>query len=341
MKYGIEIECWFPTANRNTFQIAADLLRAKGLIGFEAKSDGSLYNGPAGFTGIEFVSPILDTDNATHTSLVQRLCAALQDAGCRVDRSCGFHVHLDAATLDANDVKRVFARYTAHEDQIDRFMPGNRRGNSTDYAKSGKNYTNHVAQAQTKSALARALPDRYFRVNLASMDRHGTLEFRQHSATINANTVLRWVSFLTQFVNASRVQPIAAPTAPAIRRRGRQPSATGIPAGMQKIIDAFTVSRSMQLSVVAAQTGLTVATCRAYISALKTQHGINIAKMYGQRGYTDPMYVWRNPGATPRQRTAAVTAAPVNAPDTLWRGIDPAIVAHYEERAMELAAFAR
>lgn len=340
MKYGIELECWFPNAtNRNTFQIAADLLRTNGLIGFEAKSDGSLYNGPAGFTGIEFVSPVLDSDNAGHTAQVQTLCAMLQNAGCRVDKSCGFHVHLDASTLDANDVKRVFARYTANEDTIDTFMPGNRRGNSTNYAKSGKNYVNHVAQAQTKAALARALPDRYFRVNLASMDRHGTLEFRQHSATINANTVLRWVSFLTQFVNASRVQPVVA--APAIRRRGRQPSPTGIPAGMQKIIDAFTVSRSMQLSNLAAQTGLTVASCRAYISALKTQHGINIAKMYGQRGLDDPMYVWRNPGATPRQRTAAVTAAPVNAPDTLWRGIDPAIVAHYEERAMELAAFAR
>lgn len=346
MKYGIELECWFPSNGLSVdpFNTAANLMLAANLTGFEAKYDCSLYNGPSGFAGIEFVSPILDSDNASHTAQVQALCAMLQNAGCRVDRHCGFHVHLDAATLSTDDVKRVFARYTDAEGEIDAFMPGNRRGDATTYAKSGKNHTAAVNAAQTKIALARSLPDRYFRVNLASMDCHGTLEFRQHSATINANTVLRWVSFLVQFVNASRVQPVAtAPVAvPVIRRRGRQPSATGIPAGMQKILNAFMAAgTSLRLSALVAATGLTPNSVRAYISTLKTQHGMNIGKSLLQNSSTDPLYVWRNMGASPRTSTARSTVATVDAPLTLWTGIDKAIVAHYQERAMELAAFAR
>lgn len=41
---------------------------------------------------------------------------------------------------------------------------------------------------------------RYFQLNLAQLPRHGTIEFRAHSATYDAERVMRWVQFLVGFV---------------------------------------------------------------------------------------------------------------------------------------------
>eukprot|EP00471_Norrisiella_sphaerica_P007872 CAMPEP_0184495320 /NCGR_PEP_ID=MMETSP0113_2-20130426/30962_1 /TAXON_ID=91329 /ORGANISM="Norrisiella sphaerica, Strain BC52" /LENGTH=175 /DNA_ID=CAMNT_0026881461 /DNA_START=842 /DNA_END=1366 /DNA_ORIENTATION=- len=51
-------------------------------------------------------------------------------------------------------------------------------------------------------------PTRYFKLNLHAFRRHGTLEFRQHSATTNYMKVGYWIRLLVAFVNnAARLPP--------------------------------------------------------------------------------------------------------------------------------------
>ena len=303
--------------------------------------DGSLYDGPTGFKGVEIVSPILDTNKPEDIRSVRKLCEALQTIGCVVDSHCGLHVHVDTADLSVDNIKRIFGRYSQFEDLIDLFMPANRRGQIY-YAKSGKGLNQMVQSAETKQALGRVLGgERYWRVNLDAMQRHGTIEFRQHSASINADTILNWVSFLEQFIGAC-TKPVAATK--VVRRRGRKPN-TCMAIGCQKVFDCFVASYrngggDLRLETIATRTGLSVNSVKAYISTLKTKHGIWIRKYGGQRGDANPIYWISNPTATPRVDIPAdrPTVVPV-AQDTLWNGIQPSLRGYYLERIQELNGF--
>jgi hypothetical protein len=44
---------------------------------------------------------------------------------------------------------------------------------------------------------------RYRKVNIASFNRHGTIEFRQHEGTMDPDRILNWVQFCTHFVEES------------------------------------------------------------------------------------------------------------------------------------------
>lgn len=347
MKIGIEIECWSPKASALLTTAIRSKYRGANITdgrnwdwekdGWSIVGDGSLYDGPTGFVGVEVVSPVLDTSKATDLTALRRICAALQDIGCMVDEHCGLHVHVDTQDMSAADIKRIFGRYSQYEEQIDRFMPTNRRGQLY-YAKSGKPMVGQVFAVDTKAALARVLGgERYWRVNLDALQRHGTIEFRQHSGTINFETIMRWVSFLTQFITAS-----SAVHAPA-KVRGRKPK-TGMAAGCQKVFDCFVASYrngggDLRLSTIATRTGLAENSIKAYISTLKTKYGITIVKLSGQRGNQNPIFLITNPYATPIGTTAARRTTTVANTDNLWVGVARSVKAYYVERAMELSGF--
>jgi hypothetical protein len=182
--------------------------------------DGSIQD------GFEVVSPILRgqrgmTDIAT-------VVTALDDAGGRVDRRCGLHVHLDCANVGLAEMRSVIRRYAVYENDIDAFMPPSRRGNDNRYCRSLRPFveTEGFAQAQSVSRLIQSQPDRYFKVNLKSLEMHRTLEFRQHSGTLNAVKVQNWLTFTDDFVRESCrlagltwTEPEPVITLPALRPR--------------------------------------------------------------------------------------------------------------------------
>lgn len=348
MKIGIELELWSP----KTKAALADSIKkkARSVLIEEYRQydngkwsiigDGSLYDGPNGFKGMEIVSPILNTDYPEDIRSLRKLCDALQTIGCVVDNHCGLHVHFDAADMSVDDVKSIFGRYSQYEELIDLFMPSNRRGELY-YAKSGKGLNQLVQQAQTKQALGVVGGgQRYWRVNLDAMQRHGTIEFRQHSASINADTIINWISFLEQFIVAcSKVTP----STKTLKRRGRKPL-VGMSAGCQKVFTCFVNSYhngggDLRLETIASRTALSKSSILAYISTLKTKYGIIIKKYLAQHGNPNPLFYICNPTATPRIVSQAVVPTSVMVQDTLWRGINPSLRSYYLERIQELNGF--
>jgi hypothetical protein len=45
--------------------------------------------------------------------------------------------------------------------------------------------------------------DRYQKLNLESLERHGTIEFRQHSGTVDAEKAVNWVRLCTAFIETT------------------------------------------------------------------------------------------------------------------------------------------
>lgn len=172
--------------------------------------------------GKELVSPILQGQEGIET--VEKVCDILGKCGAKVSKNCGFHVHVDAHDLTAKHILNVVERYIKFEQQIDLFMPKSRRGNVNRFCRQvgRSNLADALYYAADEGYLAEVIAEnsrerfnnhelftscRYYKINLASLCRHGTIEFRQHSGTVKFNKVHSWINFCLAFVEASSQTP--------------------------------------------------------------------------------------------------------------------------------------
>ena len=166
--------------------------------------DSSL-NGAHAF---ELVSPILEGQAGLQQ--LQTVCQVLETLGAKINRTCGLHVHFDAAQLGADQVRNVLINYATYEDVIDTFLPASRRNNR--YCQSIRSLAASLNSCTTIQQMARQQMDRYEKVNLQSYTRHGSIEFRQHSGTVEFTKIANWVNFLHNLVEFSRTSRAAAAT---------------------------------------------------------------------------------------------------------------------------------
>jgi len=153
--------------------------------------------------GGEIVSPILKGEDGAKQ--LEQVIAALDTLdNIRVNVQCGLHVHLDVNDLTVKQIQSVYERYADYESQIDMIMPRSRRGQNSRWCRSVTDVKGRIknVRSKTKAGLAHAA-GRYYKVNLQSLTRYGTMEFRQHSGTINFDKIINWVSFLMAFVDKS------------------------------------------------------------------------------------------------------------------------------------------
>lgn len=316
-KFGIELE--IVDINQQT---ALRALRAVG-INVQAEAYNHTTRGHWKFVsdasvrnGFEVVSPVLRGEAGIEEAMT--VAEALSDAGATVNRSCGFHVHFDAADLSVADVKAIVHRYADHEAEIDAFMPPSRRGDTNTYCQSVTRFLNRrFDEARTIDELAAVQPGRYFKVNLQSYRRHGTLEFRQHSGTVNANKVANWVRFLGEFIDQCK-RPAAAP-APA----AELPALSGVQA---RLAEMFAAQGTVSLAAMCENFRWQPHTARAAVTRLR-RSGLRISPV---RENGEPAY--RLEGGQ------ASTAPAAERTDSLWTGISERVTRFYQRRAAVLAA---
>lgn len=266
--------------------------------------DGSVTN------GFEVVSPILKGETGIEEAEI--VARALEDAGAYANRTCGFHVHFDASDLGMEHIKKIVRRYAAHEQEIDAFMPKSRRGNANQYCQSLSGMLGHAFDsATTTQALVNSQPSRYYKVNLKSYQRHGTIEFRQHSGTVNAMKVCTWIRFLAEFIDECGRETSDPETI--------QLAETLSP--VNKRLAALLENGAVTLDEICQNFGWLAHTGRAAIARLrKTGMKVVSQKIDGQTGY--------------RLETQN------DATDRLWNGISRKVALFYQRRAAVLATAA-
>ena len=146
----------------------------------------------------ELVSPILVGEEGLKE--LETVCWVLDACDVKVNESCGFHVHMDASDFSIDTWKNLALSYKHIEPLIDSFMPRSRRDNR--YCKSMRSLSEaRINEASTIHDLQRAFgSDRYYKVNLEAYSRHRTVEFRQHSGTINFAKMEKWIRFLNGLI---------------------------------------------------------------------------------------------------------------------------------------------
>lgn len=208
--FGIEIE----TISSMSMEEASRLIHRAGyrcevgevdeepLEGFwKVVYDGSLDE------GFEVVSPILSGEEGI--AEVRGVAKALVAAGVGVDRSCGLHVHVDAGDLRGSDIVNAVKRYAAHETAIDDFMPRSRRSENNHFCMPVDELipglVRRAQQGMSVHQLCASVYERYYKLNVAAYVRHGTLEFRQHSGTVNGKKMANWIRFCVNFIEMSKL----------------------------------------------------------------------------------------------------------------------------------------
>lgn len=136
------------------------------------------------------------------------LLDALKAAGARVNKSCGLHVHMDAADLNIVQAVNIINNYYYLRHLINSSLPASRVNNRYCQVKS---YTDLVGRDNwylTLDAFADAVRDRYVAVNIKAYKRHGTIEFRQHQGSLNFEKIKNWILFLQSLYEWSKTNEL-------------------------------------------------------------------------------------------------------------------------------------
>jgi hypothetical protein len=134
-----------------------------------------------------------------------------------VNKSCGFHVHVNANDLSGRTLANTLQRYAHHETAIDALMVHSRRANRNEFCRSLVSLVGHFQNVTPRSSAnavaelanerwsshGHSVGGRYYKLNLCAFFRHGTIEFRQHGGTMNAQKVINWIVFCVNFIETS------------------------------------------------------------------------------------------------------------------------------------------
>jgi len=109
---------------------------------------------------------------------IKKVCIALGKAGAKVNKSCGFHLHLGANDLTIDNFKTLVKSHINLENAFDAIMPESRRGNTNTFCRimsSVANVNRKVEASNTVRELTQAYNSRYFKLNLQSYLKYGTV----------------------------------------------------------------------------------------------------------------------------------------------------------------------
>lgn len=206
-KFGVEIEAF---SKGKTIKQLVIAIKNKGITcqnqnynhttapSWKIVSDSSINADGVTF---EIVSPILQGEDGLIQT--QKVCEVLKAFGARINKSCGLHIHFDAQNFNLQTWKNLLINYANIENVIDKFMPESRRADNNRYCKSFKNDIEFIKKADNFDDIVDKMGIRYKKINTESYARHKTVEFRQHSGTIEFEKIKNWVLFLHNLTVAS------------------------------------------------------------------------------------------------------------------------------------------
>jgi hypothetical protein len=209
--YGVECRTLIDALTRVDIRVQYESYTHHRTSYWKIVSDASIQ----GENSFELVSPVLEGEEGL--AELKKVSEVLIRLGAKINKSCGMHVHFDARELTLNQWKNIFINYANLEGTIDKFMPESRRANNAFYCQSIIQYKEKIATATSIKQIAQLIPTRYTKINPQSYLRHNTIEFRQHSGTVEFEKIEKWVRFLHNLIDYSKNNKINTDNFEAIK----------------------------------------------------------------------------------------------------------------------------
>lgn len=177
-----------------------------------------------GHYGHEVASPKLSS--AKDIVTLGKVTAALKDAGCKVNKRCGVHVHADISDFTKEQVGVLLARWCKVEGIIGQALPRHRRENQYAMMMRKKHKCVDGNQVYSGESLYNAMEptslethhnlEKRVAINLIGYAlgirkpnyKRKTAELRLPESNLNREDVENWTRFYVQFVNESATKPM-------------------------------------------------------------------------------------------------------------------------------------
>ncbi len=222
-RFGVEIEL---ISKSQSYRVA-EILRCEGIeievSGYthattqhwKIVSDCTIHNTDDHPFPMELVSPILEGDTGLRELKV--VMDVIKNF-CTVNKSCGLHVHHDGANLNLITFKNLAKLYYTYQESIDSFMPASRRRDASRWIASltsrlgadKKRAFKSIDNQRSLGGLINLLGDRYCKLNLGSYTVHRSVEFRQHSGTVDFNKAVAWIKLTKGILDEAKGNVVTA-----------------------------------------------------------------------------------------------------------------------------------
>jgi hypothetical protein len=180
--------------------------REQGTAVWMVAEDCSIRNTAGRGIAHEVISPILYGQQGIDN--MKAIVKALSRAGAEVNSSCGVHVHLGTAhnsrvrRMSAAKKNRMIHRigdlYSHFKGGIDLLVPRSRRAGQNSYCGNVRNNQNcdnvHDDYCNIAFSFRRGV------VNVQNYRNNGTIEFRQHSGSLNGVKLANWARLMSKIV---------------------------------------------------------------------------------------------------------------------------------------------
>lgn len=305
-------------------------------------SDGSVHG------GWELVSPPLSGNAGIDE--VRKAATVMVEAGAFVDRQCGLHVHVDANDLSAATIVNMTERYARHEGEINKLVPSFRHACSwarsmNTVASTVRGYLNNNPTA-TACAISEQIDSRYYKLNLEAYLRHGTVEFRQHSGTVDGTKIANWIVFCVTFVEDSKVTvQTVAPVAPVQTAPASTERANAIGRKFVKMLELFAnygTHVPIPASSIASALEISEASVPSYVSMVRDRYpSVKIRASRGCGYYTTTNALAIRAALSGQTAPVAPSVTVVTPVDRgVYASLPRAVAAFYQERAYDFGTTA-
>lgn len=189
---------------------AVEALKKMEALGAELTYDCSIASREAGDDGRELRSPVFDfRERASWQYFIEGVTALIKEGGGASSPMlyCGLHVHVRPYEYWADALKkRLYSAWFNWAEKlfIRKFRPARRR--LEDYCRPWQVWAEDLTREERQRAREGEFVPywcRYMTLNICSLDRHATLEFRLFNGTLDPGEIkeaLTWVGALTEAV---------------------------------------------------------------------------------------------------------------------------------------------
>jgi hypothetical protein len=168
------------------------------------KHDGSLHDHGCEYV---FARPLFGVDAV---SAIESLCSFAKENGYKTNIRTGLHVHVDVRDMNRAQLTRMTILFALFERAIYNIAGNNREDNvfCMPWYKSDR-MLSHVKRINTESAdilsASTALAqEKYSGLNLDTLARFGSVEFRHALATTDSDWVIKWINVCLSFKRAAQ-----------------------------------------------------------------------------------------------------------------------------------------